>query len=153
MKISPDETRKLLLFLLKGTGFIIGLFIILSGISLTLLRVNFYTLYFTFINNTKTPVNLSVDIPYGGILFPEKSIPPFSSQEIKISYEVFDFKASSNEGKNATIGYYESSGYSFFFKTRFLLEYDGEKINEIYARKIDCGIFCIFYDDSEIVPR
>jgi len=48
---------------------------------------------------------------------------------------------------------YTIFGKSLFFKTKYLLEYDGEKINEIYARKIDCGIFCIFYDDSEIVPR
>jgi len=116
-------------------------------------KINFDTLYFNFKNNTENPVFLSVKTRYGGILFPEKMIPPFSSQLVEISYEVFDFNVSSDKGDNATIGYYESSGYSFFFKTRFLLEYDGEEIKEIYAGKIDCGIFCIFYDEDEIVPR
>jgi|GEM_PF-3509121 len=153
MKKDLERTRKLLFFLLKITGLMIGALVILFGIFFILLKVNFNTVYFNFNNNTEYPVFLSVKIPYGGILFPEKIIPPFSSQLVEISYEVFDFNVSPDKGDNATIGYYESSGYSFFFKTRFFLEYDGEKINEIYARKIDCGIFCIFYDDSEIVPR
>jgi len=141
--------RKILQLLVK----IIMTLTILAGILIILVKINFNFLYFTFKNETRFPVNISVETRHGGILLPEMMITPFSSEEIKLSYEFFHFKASSCEGQIATKGYYGIYGNSFFFKTRYLLEYDGEKINEIYARKIDCGIFCIFYDDNEIVPR
>jgi len=35
------------------------------------------------------------------------------------------------------IDYYLIPGGSFFFKTRYRLEYDGEKINRIYEDKVD----------------
>jgi len=107
------------------------------GVFLFLAKTNWEKVYFTFRNTTEHPINLAIEDAYGRALDPRAVIPPFSEKKIQIVYEGFDFKVVGGPGKDASIGYYLSSGDSLFFKTRFLLEYDGETINEIYAHKVD----------------
>jgi len=107
------------------------------GVLFFLLEINHHNVYFTFRNKTAHPIILAIEDAYGRALRPRAVMPPFSEKEIKIVYEGFDFKVVDGPGKDASIGYYLSSGDSLFFKTRFLLEYDGEKINQIYAHKVD----------------
>jgi len=113
------------------------IFVAALGVLWILIEVNYYNVYFTFKNTTNHPINLVLENAYGTVLEPHSIIPPLSEKKIEIVYEGFDFKVFGGPGKDASIGYYISSGKSLFFKTRFLLEYDGEKINEIYANKVD----------------
>jgi len=111
--------------------------------------------YFEIKNNTKTHVKLS--LYYADELYLSEIIAPLGNREVKTFTHVrggLKFIIINNEEVEVLRDYhYTIFGKSFFFKTKYLLEYDGKEIKEIYARKIDCGIFCIFYDEDEIVPR
>jgi len=112
-------------------------FVAILGVFFILLEINFNNVYFTFRNTANYPINLVLEDYYGRELEPYTIIQPFSEKKIKILYEGLYFKVFGGPGKDASIGYYISSGESFFFKTRYLLEYDGDSINEIYGPKVD----------------
>jgi len=95
--------------------------------------------YFEFANNTEREIELNVEYHYIKEGSFSKKIPPFSEIEFKINSSTreaveFTLLDLNNEMK---MNYYLTMGFSFFFKTRFRLEYDGEEIHTIYAYKID----------------
>jgi len=103
-------------------------------------RSNRYYSYFEFKNNTDRTITLSVDYHYRKNLSFSVLVFPFEERKIKINSvgrEVADFKVLDLENENILQGYYLSYGRSSFFKTKYRLEYDGEKINVIYDSKID----------------
>jgi len=95
--------------------------------------------YFEFANNTEREIEVNVEYYYIKDGSFSKRIPPFSEIEFKVNsvtreaatLKVLDLDNEEN------MDYYLTMGRSFFFKTKFRLEYDGEKINTIYAHKID----------------
>jgi len=100
---------------------------------------NLNSYYFEFANNTEREIELNIeyhDTKEGSF---SRKIPPFSEIEFKVDRSIgevveFTLLDLNNEVK---IGYYLTMGGSFFFKTRYRLEYDGEKINTIYEDKVD----------------
>jgi len=100
-------------------------------------NLNYY--YFEFANNTEREIELTIEYYYIKEGSFSRKIPPFSEIEFKINSSTreaveFTLLDLNDEMK---IDYYLTMGDSFFFKTRFRLEYDGEKINTIYDYKVD----------------
>jgi len=95
--------------------------------------------YFEFINSTEREITVIIE-HYHMI---KKSfsiiVQPFSNENFKIlngGNEVVNIKVNDLENE-ANFDYYLTYGDSFFFKTKFRLEYDGKNINVIYAEKVD----------------
>jgi len=92
--------------------------------------------YFEFTNNTEREINLNVEHYYIKSSSFSKKIPPFAEIKFKIDSDLIYIKLVDLDYE-INIEYYLIGGGSFFFKTKYKLEYDGEKINTIYADKID----------------
>jgi len=122
--------RKLIIVILLFVTFLVFFFKFVMN--------NLNNYYFEFVNNTEREIELTIEYYYIKEGSFSRKIPPFSEIEFKVAIisEVVDFTLLdlNNEMK---IGYYLTMGDSFFFKTKFRLEYDGEKINTIYDYKVD----------------
>jgi len=104
------------------------------------IKSNLEYTYFEFKNNTDRTIILSVDYYYRKNLSFSEHVPPFAEKEIRVrsaGREVVDFKVYDLSNEEISQGDYLSYGRSFFFKTKYRYEYDGEKINVIYDSKID----------------
>jgi len=122
--------RKLTLAFLVFILFCIGLYRFVAS--------NLNYCYFEFSNATEREIEVSVEyyhIKDGSFSI---TIPPFTNEKFKVyAYsEPINIKVHDSVNE-ANTGYYITSGDSFFFKTKFLLEYDGKDINTIYEYKVD----------------
>jgi len=122
--------RKLMLAFLAFILFCIGLHKFVAS------NLNYY--YFEFSNATEREIEVSVEYYYIKDGSFSITIPPISEKKFRVSIfsESVNIKVNDLENE-ANFDYYLTSGDSFFFKTKFRLEYDGKNINVIYAEKVD----------------